>query len=679
MTAQLLPAPIFKGWDNNGNPLANGQLFTYQAGTTTPQASYTDATQSQPQTNPVILNARGEASVWLDPALTYKLVLQDSQGNFIWSQDQVVGGYIPVTQLASYVTQTFIGQTLFPRTATEIALNIFPTSYAYPQGEPRRYGVVGDGITDDTAALNVWSSVGGLLSLPALTYLISAPITFPSYARVQGTIGAIVTTVTPNISHFACNSVTGVVFRNVHFKQTGGYGNTAYTLGQVLFNLSTFCTVSECIFEGAQWSGVTMYGCTDCTARNNYFTGFVSGTQDQADIALISTPSQGPSSNVVDGNFCFGGGQFGVSIEDPYVLVAGSRNVITNNRIGQHTGYGILVYQPAGGDTYNEIIGNHIESITGTFAVDGTQGAGIYMVNGIGGGIVANNVIRNCCINTTSATLAPAGIGVSGSASVNTPLVISGNVIQGMTNYWGILATGMGSGVTITGNTIRMPATQTNIGGGIRVTNSANVSVTGNQVTLLTTSQNQDGITAFAQGASCGNVSIVGNTITGGHANQIRIGQSGGNTVTGVVIDGNVCTGGDSSCIPLSLDSTAASRVTVSANQFIATGSVAAMTVTSCITVRMTNNALSNAGGALVTFSGTNTSSGFVHGQINAGQVSNSGTGLICETLQTAVPASGTYAVGDIVRNSTPAAAGVLYWVCTTAGTPGTFKTVSNT
>ena len=43
--------------------------------------------------------------------------------------------------------------------------------------------------------------------------------------------------------------------------------------------------------------------------------------------------------------------------------------------------------------------------------------------------------------------------------------------------------------------------------------------------------------------------------------------------------------------------------------------------------------------------------------------------------LAASAPASGTYEVGDIVYNNTPAAAGFIGWVCTTAGTPGTWKT----
>lgn len=46
-------------------------------------------------------------------------------------------------------------------------------------------------------------------------------------------------------------------------------------------------------------------------------------------------------------------------------------------------------------------------------------------------------------------------------------------------------------------------------------------------------------------------------------------------------------------------------------------------------------------------------------------------------TSGTAAPTAGAYVVGDVVINSAPAAGGVFAWVCTTAGTPGTWKTVA--
>lgn len=83
MTAQLAPATVYQAFYPNGSLLAGGQLFTYAAGTTTPQATYVDSTQTTQNTNPVILNASGQANVWLDPTLSYKFVLQDKFGNIV--------------------------------------------------------------------------------------------------------------------------------------------------------------------------------------------------------------------------------------------------------------------------------------------------------------------------------------------------------------------------------------------------------------------------------------------------------------------------------------------------------------------------------------------------------------------------------------------------------------------
>lgn len=49
--------------------------------------------------------------------------------------------------------------------------------------------------------------------------------------------------------------------------------------------------------------------------------------------------------------------------------------------------------------------------------------------------------------------------------------------------------------------------------------------------------------------------------------------------------------------------------------------------------------------------------------------------GLIVEGRASAIPTTGTYAVGSIIYNTAPASAGYIGWVCTVAGTPGTWKT----
>lgn len=88
MTAQLMPYFIQKFFDSNGNALAGGKLYSYQAGTSTPLATYTDETAGTPNPNPVILDSSGQASVWVG-ANAYKFILQDSLGNVIRTVDNV--------------------------------------------------------------------------------------------------------------------------------------------------------------------------------------------------------------------------------------------------------------------------------------------------------------------------------------------------------------------------------------------------------------------------------------------------------------------------------------------------------------------------------------------------------------------------------------------------------------
>lgn len=88
MAAQLLPNVVQQFRDSNGNPLVGGLLYSYQAGTTTPLATYTDETAVTPNTNPVVLDSSGQANVWLGSS-AYKFVLKDSSGNVQWTVDNV--------------------------------------------------------------------------------------------------------------------------------------------------------------------------------------------------------------------------------------------------------------------------------------------------------------------------------------------------------------------------------------------------------------------------------------------------------------------------------------------------------------------------------------------------------------------------------------------------------------
>jgi hypothetical protein len=89
-TTSLSPTPKLQFFDLNGAPLSGGKLYTYAAGTTTPLASYTDSTGNIANTNPIILDSRGEANVWLSGDV-YKFALYDSTNVLIWTVDNING------------------------------------------------------------------------------------------------------------------------------------------------------------------------------------------------------------------------------------------------------------------------------------------------------------------------------------------------------------------------------------------------------------------------------------------------------------------------------------------------------------------------------------------------------------------------------------------------------------
>ena len=95
--------------DNNGDPANGYQLFTYEAGTTTKVATYTDAALTTPNANPIILDSAGRATIFLSSALgNVKCVLAgpldtDPPASPIWTRDNITP--IPVNTISSTITR----------------------------------------------------------------------------------------------------------------------------------------------------------------------------------------------------------------------------------------------------------------------------------------------------------------------------------------------------------------------------------------------------------------------------------------------------------------------------------------------------------------------------------------------------------------------------------------------
>ena len=80
--------------DNNGVILSGGKLYTYAAGTTTPQVTYTSLSGVTPHANPIVLDSAGRVpggEIWLTRGLTYKFTLETSTSVLIGTYDNISG------------------------------------------------------------------------------------------------------------------------------------------------------------------------------------------------------------------------------------------------------------------------------------------------------------------------------------------------------------------------------------------------------------------------------------------------------------------------------------------------------------------------------------------------------------------------------------------------------------
>jgi hypothetical protein len=118
----VTPSPIggfaAQFFDNNGVILSGGKIYTYAAGTTTPQASYTSASGTTPHANPIILDSAGRVpggEIWLTDGLIYKFVIETATGILLGTYDNITGvnsNFVNYTIQEEVITAT-AGQTVF--------------------------------------------------------------------------------------------------------------------------------------------------------------------------------------------------------------------------------------------------------------------------------------------------------------------------------------------------------------------------------------------------------------------------------------------------------------------------------------------------------------------------------------------------------------------------------------
>lgn len=209
MAGIIAPQPVFQGFNSNGSFLAGGLLSTFAAGTSTPQATYTDSTLLTPNTNPVVLNALGQANVWLTPGLAYKFNLTDSSGNQMpdFPVDQINGNLafgsvasnlLPaITNTYSLGSSSFQWSAVYATTVYEAGIPVvsYPSTpaeltalalasgsivnFTYPEGCVDRY------VANTTPGTGTIDCAPGFNSAFQVALAIGCPITFGATVQYQ--------------------------------------------------------------------------------------------------------------------------------------------------------------------------------------------------------------------------------------------------------------------------------------------------------------------------------------------------------------------------------------------------------------------------------------------------------------------------------------------------------------
>ena len=116
-------------FDNNGNPLSGGKIESYEAGTSTPLATYTSSTGSTAHTNPIILDSAGRVpsggEIWNELQL-YKFVLKTSTNVTLATFDNVGSNFNATAIIANFTGNgSTVAFTLASAPAGENAANVY--------------------------------------------------------------------------------------------------------------------------------------------------------------------------------------------------------------------------------------------------------------------------------------------------------------------------------------------------------------------------------------------------------------------------------------------------------------------------------------------------------------------------------------------------------------------------
>jgi hypothetical protein len=216
-------------FDNNGVILSGGKLYSYEAGTTTPQTTYTSASGATAHTNPIVLDSAGRVAtgeIWLTAGQNYKFVLKTSTEVTIATWDNITG--INGTGIASNAENVVYDPPFTGAVSTNVEAKLAQNVNV------KDFGATGNGSTDDTAAIQAALNASTIVFFPQGNYLTSG-ITLNQNQKIYG-FGSSLTLSTTTGTLIQCYNSADPLQTNQYsevngFVLTGGQTLTSGSVG----------------------------------------------------------------------------------------------------------------------------------------------------------------------------------------------------------------------------------------------------------------------------------------------------------------------------------------------------------------------------------------------------------------------------------------------------------------
>lgn len=251
---------------NSGLPLGGGLLYTYGAGSTTPQTTYTTSLGNVANANPIVLDAGGRtpSEVWLTDGLGYKFVLVDIFGNTIGTWDNLYGGISTSNPLIAGNIQ-YVGTVGGSANAITLTPTIAATAYTAGLAYSFTAGSTNTGATtvnvSGVGITNIYQMGGAALTGGEITangmYILEYSSVLGGFSLINPSV-PVMNTFTPTILFGGGN--TGMVYGS----QLGYYT----TIGRLCFFLADVSYTTKGSSTGAAVVGGLPFTISNSMASN---------------------------------------------------------------------------------------------------------------------------------------------------------------------------------------------------------------------------------------------------------------------------------------------------------------------------------------------------------------------------------------------------------------------------